>query len=564
MPQQPVHRKRGLLFLLLFSLLWFGTLDYRKLVKPDEGRYAEIPREMAATGDWITPRLNGIKYFEKPPLQYWATAAAFDVFGLNEWTARLWTALTGFLTIGVVWWTGRRLFGDAAGWYAAVVLASNVYFVLMGHVNTLDMGLTFFTTLAVAGFAIAQRTQAGEVGRSRAMLLVWAAMALAVLSKGLIGVVLPGATLVIYALLTRDWTLWGRLNLLPGLALFLAIAAPWFIAVSLKNPEFAWFFFIHEHFLRYATPTARREGPIYYFLPILLIGCLPWTIVMLDGLWTAVRGRHVPADANQPAKGKPAPDNPTLVLLIWTLLVFAFFSVSSSKLPAYILPIFPTLALLTGKRLAALEGRRLWPMIIANALLAIIGFFAIAYAVEKAGDPVNRPLYHAYSYWLYTATALLLAGTAYACFASWRGRKAAAIHALAATGLLTSLIAGNGHNTFAPVQSSYDLAQQIRPYVKDNVPFYSVQTYDQTLPFYLRRTLTLVNFSDEMSYGLEQEPRLALDMNGFARHWATEPNALALMQPGTYDTLRDAGYSMEVIANDGKRIVVRKPAGKNQ
>src|SRR5688572_27076256 len=134
-------RRRGLALLLLFlgTILWFGTLDYRKLVKPDEGRYAEIAREMAISGDWITPRLNGIKYFEKPPLQYWVTATAFKLFGVNEWTARLWTALSGFLTVLVVWWAGRRLYDAEVGLYAGAVLFSSIYFHLLGHVSTLDM-----------------------------------------------------------------------------------------------------------------------------------------------------------------------------------------------------------------------------------------------------------------------------------------------------------------------------------------------------------------------------------------------------------------------------------------
>ncbi len=116
MAQQRSLPAKTLLFLLaLFAVLWFGTLDYRKLIKPDEGRYAEIPREMVASGDWLTPRLNGLKYFEKPALQYWATAAAFTVFGEHHWTARLWGALSGFLGVLVTWFAARRLWGkDAA------------------------------------------------------------------------------------------------------------------------------------------------------------------------------------------------------------------------------------------------------------------------------------------------------------------------------------------------------------------------------------------------------------------------------------------------------------------
>src|SRR5215210_7760152 len=122
---------------LLLALIWFATLDYRKLIKPDEGRYAEIAREMAQSGDWVTPRLNGIKYFEKPPLQYWAGAAAIDQFGPQEWAARLWPALTGALGILLAWFTGWRLFGARAGMFAGIVLGSSLMYVAVGHLNTL-------------------------------------------------------------------------------------------------------------------------------------------------------------------------------------------------------------------------------------------------------------------------------------------------------------------------------------------------------------------------------------------------------------------------------------------
>src|SRR5512144_382952 len=121
-----ISRRVLWLLLLVVAIIWFGNLEYRKLIRPDEGRYAEIPREMVASGDWTTPRLNGLKYFEKPALQYWATATAYSLFGQHHWTARLWTALTGFLGILMTWYAGRRLFGALAGLYGALVLASSL------------------------------------------------------------------------------------------------------------------------------------------------------------------------------------------------------------------------------------------------------------------------------------------------------------------------------------------------------------------------------------------------------------------------------------------------------
>src|SRR3954464_3941628 len=219
---------------------------------------------MVASGDWITPRLNGFKYFEKPPLQYWATAALFSLLGEKDWVARVWTALIGFAGIALVLVTANRLFGPPLGLYAAAVLATSPLYVLLGQVNTLDMSVAFF--LAAAMFAFA----GGH------MLVFWAACALAVLSKGLIGIVLPGAALFLYMLAKRDWSLIRRVRPIAGGALFLAITAPWFIAVSAANAEFAHFFFVQEHFQRFTTQMHQRVHPWWYFVPVLAAGFAPW------------------------------------------------------------------------------------------------------------------------------------------------------------------------------------------------------------------------------------------------------------------------------------------------
>jgi 4-amino-4-deoxy-L-arabinose transferase-like glycosyltransferase len=224
--------KRFLLLLVLFGIAWFGTLDHRRLINPDEGRYAEIPREMVASGDWTTPRLNDIKYFYKPPLQYWATATAFTVFGEHHWTARLWPALTGFAGILLAAFTAGRLFSPTAGIISGAVLAGSVLWNVIGHANTLDMGVSFFLAAAVFAACLAESLPAAE---SRRWLDgAWVLLALAVLSKGLIGLVLPAATVIVYMLWQRDWGFLWRLRPFRGLALLLAITAPCFIDVYMS------------------------------------------------------------------------------------------------------------------------------------------------------------------------------------------------------------------------------------------------------------------------------------------------------------------------------------------
>ena len=246
--------------ILVAALALFVGADNirRPLAHPDEGRYSEIAREMAASGVWVTPRLNGIKYFEKPPLQYWAGAASFSVLGESEVAARLYTALCGLLTLLAVGFTARRLAGGDAALLAVGVLLSSPYFMGLAAVVTLDMGLTAWTTVAACAFLLA--VAGPEEGRRRWMLLAWAGMALAVLSKGLIGVVFPAAAIFLHCLANRDWRLLAKHEWLRGGALFLALAAPWFVLVSIANPEFARFLFVHEHFERFLAYAAMVKS----------------------------------------------------------------------------------------------------------------------------------------------------------------------------------------------------------------------------------------------------------------------------------------------------------------
>jgi 4-amino-4-deoxy-L-arabinose transferase-like glycosyltransferase len=177
-----LSRTSLLLLIAAFAVVWFGTLEHRRLINPDEGRYAEIPREMVASGDWITPRLNDIKYFYKPPLQYWATAAAFSAFGEHHWTARLWPALTGFLGILLTGFAAARLYSPLTGIIAGAILASSVLWNVIGHANTLDMGVSSLLAAAILALCLAQRDDSPESRRWRDG--AWVLLALATLSKG--------------------------------------------------------------------------------------------------------------------------------------------------------------------------------------------------------------------------------------------------------------------------------------------------------------------------------------------------------------------------------------------
>ena len=533
----------------VFTFIWFGTLDYRHLVKPDEGRYAEISREMAVSGDWITPRLNGIKYFEKPPFQYWATALAFQIFGVNEWTARLWTALSGFLGVAVVWFAGTRLFGIKAGLLGALFLATNLYYVALGHINTLDMGLTFFLTLSLAGFLLAQAQTIDSTSERKWMLIAWSAAAGAVLSKGLIGIVIPAATLVIYSTLNRDVTPWRRLHVVPGLVLFLILAAPWFIAVTLRNPEFPNFFFIHEHFQRYTSNLHRRDEAAWYFLPILLIGLIPWIPLALHGVADAWR-----------TSARLGIFSPQRFLVVWCGFVLIFFSLSGSKLPAYLLPLFPALALLLGPYLNKVKPVFLLATISLAIVLGLIGLVGIPMALKARDMSPILGLYRNYAQWLNVAFGAFGLSSLFAYFLVSKEKMTMGFVALGAAGFLATMLGLMGHESLAPSNSSAFLAEQIKPMLRVDIPLYSVKTYDQTLPFYLNRTMTLVAYQDEFEFGQQQQPEKSIPtLAEFEVVWRSGAPALALLEPGQYQAYIASGLPMRVISQDTRRVIIATP-----
>jgi len=329
---------------VVFGSAFFMLLGCFGLIEPDEGRYAEIPREMLVRGDFITPTLNYVAYFEKPPLHYWLTALSFRLFGLNEFAARFAGTLAGFLSVLLVYHTGRKLFGRRAGLFSALILGSSTGFLAQSRLNLTDMTLTFCLSAALCCFIIAADDH--ERHKGIYYYLFYFFSALAVLTKGLIGIVFPAGIVVIYLVMTRRRQLLGEMRLPGGMALFLAVAAPWFVLVALRNPEFAHFFFIHEHFERYLTRVHGRYQPFWFFIPILLLTIFPWSIY---GVRAVVRAWKERRQQN---------GDKLLFLLVWTVFIFLFFSASHSKLIPYILPVFPPMAILMGKMFADLVDNR--------------------------------------------------------------------------------------------------------------------------------------------------------------------------------------------------------------
>ena len=539
-----------LVLVLIYALLWFGTLNYRHLIPSDEGRYAEIAREMLVTGDWVTPRYNGYKYFEKPPLQIWTTAAAFNLFGIGDWQARLWTALTGFLTIVFIGFTGARIYSPRAGCLAAIALASSPMWVVGGHINSLDMGLSAFLVAALCSLLLAQTSR--NSGDTRGwMWACWAFMALATLSKGVIGLAIPSMVFVVYSITAWDWKIWKRLHIISGTILFLAITAPWFVLVAQRNPEFLEFFFIHEHLQRFTQTAHSRTGPIYYFIPLLLIGFLPWIAQTPEALAQAWRERNREFSSGW-------------LLTCWFAVIMGFFSISQSKLPGYIIPVFPALALLVGHRLDRNLGvsnslALPWQLqALFFAILGVIGFFFLG-EVGKQARPDEIESYAQYLYWIVAALIALITFSLLTLIQSKRNGFAS-ITSFACGFFLCALIAGTGHETLGRAVSGIDLVEKVKSGIPEKVNFYSVRILDHTVPFYLGRTMIMVEFLDELKFGAQQEPELWLPtLDAFIERWKEDQTAYALMVPEQYIELQKLNVPMQEVGRDSRRVIVKHP-----
>jgi 4-amino-4-deoxy-L-arabinose transferase-like glycosyltransferase len=317
-------------------VLFFHALSGIGLVGPDEPRYAAVAREMLKTGDYITPRLYGTAWFEKPPLMYWLAAIGYKIFGVNEAGARFPAAFGGTLTIFLIYWCGRKLWDRSVGFLAALVLASSIGFFAFARAASMDMPLTACLTLALVFFLVAFNDSGPQ--RRTWFCAFYAALGLGVLAKGPVAVLLPALSLAGFLLLRGKWDDWKSWYPL-GLSITAAVALPWFVLCTIANGwEFIQVFIINQNFERFTSTVHGHQRPFYFYIPVLVLLTFPWTFLLIS----AFRRRFGRNDH---------------ILLWWAIVPFVFFSLSQSKLPGYILPIVPSLALLVARELVQPASR---------------------------------------------------------------------------------------------------------------------------------------------------------------------------------------------------------------
>lgn len=489
MATQYPHKNKGLywitdlLFLAvtlgLFYAAWIGS---HALFTPDEGRYSEVAREMVASHDYITPRLDGVAFLDKPALYYWLQASAIHLFGLKEWALRFWPALMGVLGSLVTYAAGHVLFNRRTGILSALIVATSPLYYGAAHYANLDLEVAVLIGNALLFFIMAMQFPDKTKLRSFLLILAYVFSGFAALTKGLIGIAFPMLIIGCWILTLNRWYILKKMHIVLGIFIFAAITVPWYVLVQKANPEFLHFFFVTQQFSRFLTKgDFNNKAAIWFYVPVILIGVFPWTIFVFQAL--AQHIKNVWQNRKQYAN--------TLFLLIWFVIVFIFFSIPKSKTVGYILPLFPALALLVGNYLD-----NLWQQTnsksLSRSLIALMIFCGVT-ALGFVAAPHIKGLHISsmLSPHLYLLGGILFCALITSCLLLRKKNMATIFVSLLALSVvfLMALIASTGALNDRSVKPLAEaLNAQLKP--DDEIVTYYKFYYD--LPIYTGRRITIV------------------------------------------------------------------------
>ncbi|MCK9196618.1 MAG: glycosyltransferase family 39 protein [Syntrophales bacterium] len=490
-------------FFVLFLIpliLYVAVLPVMPLMEPDEARYALVPQYMNQTGDYITPHLKGVAYLEKPPLAYWATALFFKTFGENTFAARLFAGLCAWGCILLVYNMGFYFHDRKTGIYGAAVLSVSLLLFALGRINILDIPLTLFLCLTIwCGFRFFQSSGMAD---KKWLYGFYGSSALAFLTKGVIGVVFPPAVIVLWLLWSRRWRDILRIFSPVGILIFALPVGAWLFMVQRANPDFLWFFFIHEHFLRYTTKIHERVEPFWYYLPVVYLGITPWWAYLSQAFMEVRRG-----------KIKLFTREEIRLFAVWTGFIFLFFSFSSSKLASYITPVILPLSVLMGRIFTSYEdqgggaygeGDKTAPWTLVPAVmqsLALGGLMFVPLFIREYREigPPGRC-------WLWLGIPVIVAA-AILFIPELLRRKAktgwfASIYTLFAVYLISLLFPLSHYLT--PGKSALDVVMAIRAHVPAEASVYQYRSTMYGIDFYTGRNTPIVEDLGELKFGAER------------------------------------------------------------
>lgn len=535
---EPRQWIKDLFFLALifgvFYAIWIGSYA---LFTPDEGRYSEVAREMVKSSDYVTPRLNGVAFLDKPALYYWLQASAIHLFGLKEWALRFWPAAIGVLGCLITYITGHALFNRRTGIIAAIILATSPLYYGAAHYANLDLEVAVLVSNALLFFLLGQHSKTRW--RTLLLLTAYTFAALAFLTKGLIGLAFPVMIIGAWILILNRWHLLTKIHLISGLSIFVILVTPWYYLVQKANPEFLHFFFVTQQVTRFLTKaTFNSQASPWFYIPVLLAGFIPWSLFIIQAM--TYNFKLVWQNRHQYQY--------ELFLLLWFSLIFIFFSIPKSKTVGYILPVFPALALLTARYLDTLwdlarsiSMTRAMKIFIGLAAIIAISCFALPYIKIIEIEPGS-------AFYL-NGIACLFLFSSILTFVFFKKMNASQFFSLltfiGCLFLLTIVASSHVINskTIKPLVTQFKY--QIKP--EDEVVTY--YKYYQDLPIYLERRITIVadwhasdiqyndNWQRELWYGMPFQDTSAwlIEENTFWQRWKSDKRIFAFMNSSYYN-----------------------------
>jgi 4-amino-4-deoxy-L-arabinose transferase-like glycosyltransferase len=530
---------------VVIVLAYMCLLGGYNLGEPDEPRYAEIAREMLELHDWVTPHLNYVKYFEKPPLVYWLTAINFQLFGVSEGVARLWPAVFGLIGIMMAYQLGRSMYDTWTGHAAAALLATSPLYFGLSQILILDMPLTALMTIALGAFWFAYR---GASYRRPFVLLLYAATGLAVLTKGPVAALLNGGIIFVFLLLRREWTALRWLLSPVGMLLFFLIVLPWFVLVSRQNPEFLDFFIFNQHLKRFLNPNEHQQG-LWFFFPIVWGGMLPWSAfaVFAPRRWRQFAQQLLTRRVSAA----------TLFCVLWSGVVFTFFSLSGSKLATYVLPMFCPMAILAARFFQWVIGasqvqvlRRGYVALLVFAVVAVLAGIVTGMVIDDPKVGVILPR-------VYIGTSIIIAALCAALVLIRRQAYQSSLVTLMVAMLAVQLVAISGREVVEkyPVLGKA-IHQQARP--EDQIIVYN--HYVQGIPFYAGRRVVMVGGHGELDFGSHQGDQSAFFWEkdeSLIEAWQSPRHIFLVINRRELDPLLSRLHpAPRQIAADGKKVLI--------
>ncbi len=578
------------LLILLWSAIFLATITRPALFDDADSFHAEAVREIVQSGDWVTLRINnGIRYLEKAPFMYWLAALSASAFGLHDWTLRLPLALFSLLLILLVFKFGARFWGEKTGFYSGIVIATCLGHYAFTRILLPDVILSFFIAFSLYMYVLItfeeqQRKNIGPVDLRCAALYISAA--LAVLTKGLIGVVFTGAIIFVHILATGNWKVIRRLQVGYGIVIFLIVAAPWHVAAALANPDFLQFYFIREHLLRFLGmryPKDYGAVPRLQLWGLHLVWIFPWSAFM----WGLVR--NFPKSVRPQEKTQRA----FLFLFIWIGVILTFFLFSSTQ-EYYTFPTFAAFALLLGKAMADLDARETspkWGIVSLGVLSALTlstgaGMIALTWLGNHAeaartlagtltAHPERYNLAFGHIHDLTAATfsllapmvhqtaALLIIGPSAAFLLALRKRWMASFLLLAAMMIGLCHLYNTGMVAFEPVLGSKSLAKVVQYYYQpgDKIVINDFYEKGSTLNYYTGLQVYVMDGGfGVLWYGLQDKtaPRLSLTQDELLNQWTSGKRTFLFSEKKPLESLLSShpGFNYRVLAEDGGKKVL--------